>query len=414
MEGCNTAGQNRLDLTQAYSGPFCTMNLADHGAEVIKIETPEKGDQTRGWGPMENGYSGYYAYINRNKKGITLNLKTEEGKQIFTELLKTADVVCENYKVGVLERLGFSYEKMKAINPGIIYGSISGFGLSGDLASRPAYDIVAQAMSGMMSVTGFPDGAPCKLGPSIGDNYTGAYLCMGVLMALYEREKTGAGRRIDVAMMDTLFSVMENFVVEYTIAGKTPHRAGNQDPSIAPFDSFRAKDGDFVMGCGTDKMYASLCGAMEREELAKDPRFLTNLDRCENYGALKPLIEAWTTTKTVKELEKIISGLSIPFGEILNIPQAAEHPQTKERNMLWNVYQSGMERTIRIPGTPIKIHGEADEPRKAAPLLDEDNASVFGELGYDAASVEDLENQYAEGQLLLERLEMGHNLLGGR
>ena len=299
-----------LDLTQAYSGPFCTMNLADHGAEVIKIETPEKGDQTRGWGPMENGYSGYYAYINRNKKGITLNLKTEEGKQIFTELLKTADVVCENYKVGVLERLGFSYEKMKAINPGIIYGSISGFGLSGDLASRPAYDIVAQAMSGMMSVTGFPDGAPCKIGPSIGDNYTGAYLCMGVLMALYEREKTGAGRRIDVAMMDTLFSVMENFVVEYTVAGKTPHRAGNQDPSIAPFDSFRAKDGDFVMGCGTDKMYASLCGAMEREDLAKDPRFLTNLDCCENYGALKPLIEAWTTTKTVKELEKIISGLN--------------------------------------------------------------------------------------------------------
>ena len=203
-----------LDLTQAYSGPFCTMNLADHGAEVIKIETPEKGDQTRGWGPMENGYSGYYAYINRNKKGITLNLKTEGGKQIFTELLKTADVVCENYKVGVLERLGFSYEKMKAINPRIIYGSISGFGLSGDLASRPAYDIVAQAMSGMMSVTGFPDGAPCKIGPSIGDNYTGAYLCMGVLMALYEREKTGTGRRIDVAMMDTLFSVMENFVVE--------------------------------------------------------------------------------------------------------------------------------------------------------------------------------------------------------
>ena len=242
-----------LDLTQAYSGPFCTMNLADHGAEVIKIETPCAGDQTRGWGPMENGFSGYYAYVNRNKKGMTLNLKTEEGKQIFTELLKTADVVCENYKVGVLERLGFPYEKMKEINPRIIYGSISGFGLTGDLAARPAYDIVAQAMSGMMSVTGFQDGPPCKIGPSVGDNYSGAYLCMGILMALYEREKTGVGRRVDVAMMDTLFSVMENFVVEYTIAGKTPHRAGNQDPSIAPFDSFHAKDGDFVMRCGTTR-----------------------------------------------------------------------------------------------------------------------------------------------------------------
>ena len=168
-----------LDLTQAYSGPFCTMNLADHGAEVIKIETPCAGDQTRGWGPMENGFSGYYAYVNRNKKGMTLNLKTEEGKQIFTELLKTADVVCENYKVGVLERLGFPYEKMKEINPRIIYGSISGFGLTGDLAARPAYDIVAQAMSGMMSVTGFQDGPPCKIGPSVGDNYSGAYLCTG-------------------------------------------------------------------------------------------------------------------------------------------------------------------------------------------------------------------------------------------
>ncbi len=376
-----------LDLTQAYSGPFCTMNLADHGAEVIKIETPGKGDQTRSWGPMENDYSGYYAYINRNKKGVTLNLKSEEGKKIFTELLKTADVVCENYKVGVLERLGFSYEKMKEINPRIIYGSISGFGLTGDLAPRPAYDIVAQAMSGMMSVTGFADGPPCKIGPSVGDNYTGAYLCMGILMALYEREKTGEGRRIDVAMMDTLFSVMENFVVEYTIAGKTPHRAGNQDPSIAPFDSFHAKDGDFVMGCGTDKMYAALCGAMGREELITDPRFVTNLDRCDNYGELKPMIEEWTTTKTVKELEEIISGLAIPFGEILTIPQTAEHPQTKERNMLWDVYQPGMDRNIRIPGTPIKIHGEADEAQKAAPLLGEDNAQIYCQLGYSEADL---------------------------
>ena len=370
-----------LDLTQAYSGPFCTMNLADHGAEVIKIETPNGGDQTRAWGPLANDYSGYFAYINRNKKGMTLNLKSEEGKKIFTELLKTADVVCENYKVGVLERLGFSYEVMKEINPRIIYGSISGHGLTGDLATRPAYDIVAQAMSGMMSVTGFQDGPPCKIGPSVGDNYSGAYLCMGILMALYEREQTGVGRRIDVAMVDTLFSVMENFVVEYTIDGKTPHRAGNQDPSIAPFDSFHAKDGDFVMGCGTNKMFAELCGAMGREELIEDPRFVTNVARCENYlQDLKPIIEEWTTTKTVAEMEEIITGLKIPFGQIQNIPQAAEHPQTKERNMLWNVYQPGMDKEIRIPGTPIKIHGEADECQKAAPLLGEDNEAILCEL----------------------------------
>lgn len=384
-----------LDLTQAYSGPFCTMNLADHGAEVIKIERPGSGDQTRAWGPMENDFSGYYAYINRNKKGITLNLASEEGKKIFTELVKTADVVCENYKVGVLEKLGFSYDVLKEINPRIIYGSISGFGLTGDLASRPCYDIVAQAMSGMMSVTGFADGPPCKIGPSVGDSYTGAYLCMGVLMALYEREKTGVGRRIDVAMVDTLYSTMENFVVEYTIAGKHPHRAGNQDPSIAPFDSFHAKDADFVMGCGTDRMFAGLCKAMNREDLINDPRFVTNLDRCDNYlKDLKPVIEEWTQTKTVAELEEIICGLSIPFGPILTIPEISDHPLIKERNMLWDVYQPGMNKTIRIPGSPIKIHGEEDNAQKGSPILGEDNAAIYKEvLGLSDEKIKELEEQ---------------------
>ncbi len=371
-----------LDLTQAYSGPFCTMNLADHGAEVIKIERPGIGDQTRAWGPMVHGQSGYYAYVNRNKKGITLDLRQEEGKEIFRKLLKTADVVCENYKVGVLERLGFSYEEMKKINPRIIYGSISGFGLEGPLASRPCYDIVAQAMSGMMSVTGFPDGPPCKIGPSIADNYTGAYLCIGILMALYQREKTGEGQRLDIAMVDTLFSVMENLVVEYTIAGKTPHRAGNQDPSIAPFDSFRAKDGEFVMGCGTDKMFADLCHLMGKEELITDPLYSTNIARCDNYlSGLKEIIEQWSMTKTVDELEALITGIQIPFGNILNIPQIAEHPQIKVRNMLVEVEQPGMGK-IRIPGTPIKMHGKSDDIEKAAPLLGEDNENVLkGLLG---------------------------------
>lgn len=370
-----------LDLTQAYSGPFCTMNLADHGAEVIKIERPGTGDQTRAWGPFKNDFSGYYAYINRNKKGITLDLSKEEGKEVFRKLLKTADVVCENYRVGVLEKLGFSYEEMKKINPGIIYGSISGYGLEGPYAKRPAYDIVAQAMSGMMSVTGFPDGPPCKIGPSVGDNYTGAYLCMGILMALYQREKTGEGQRLDVSMIDTLYSVMENFVVEYTIDGKTPHRAGNQDPSIAPFDSFRAKDGDFVMGCGTNKMFAALCGAMGREELITNPLYDTNVHRCENYlPDLKKIIEDWSMTKTVDELEEIIVGIGIPFGNILNIPQITEHPIMKQRNMLWEVEQPGMNAKIRIPGSPIKMHGKPDEITKPAPQLGEDNDVILKEL----------------------------------
>ena len=377
-----------LDLTQAYSGPFCTMNLADHGAEVIKIEVPGFGEQSRAWGPQVNGCSGFYVYLNRNKQGMTLNLKSEEGKKIFTELLKTADVVCENYKVGVLAKLGFSYEVMKEINPRIIYGSISGYGLTGDLAKRPAYDIVAQAMSGMMTVTGFPECGPTKVGPSIGDNYSGAYLTMGILMALYEREKTGVGRRIDISMMDTLFSIMENLVMNYTIAGLTPKQEGNADPTLAPFDSFDAKDGKFVMGVGTEKMWSDLCNAMGRPELIEDSRFCSTIKRCENYKpTLKNIVEEWTTTKTVDELESIIVPLNIPFGRIQTIPQAAEHPQIKERNMLWTVYQPEMERDIRMPGTPIKIHGEPDEIQKAAPALGEDNDKILSSIGYTAEQI---------------------------
>jgi len=384
-------GVRVLDLTQAYSGPFCTMQLADFGAEVIKIERRNVGDQTRGWGPMHNGHSGYYAYINRNKEGMTLDLRSEEGKKVFLDLVKEADVVCENYKVGVMEKLGLGYDVLKEVNPRIIYGSISGFGLEGPLAKRPAYDIVAQAMSGMMSITGFPDAPPTKIGPSMGDNFSGAFLCMGVLMALYEREKTGVGRRLDIAMLDTLFSVMENFVIQYTIAGVVPHRNGNADPSLAPFDSFHAKDGDFVMGTGVDDMFVRLSEVMGRPELAKDPRFETNIQRCYNYAELKPEIEKWTMTKTVAELEEIIVGIQIPFGHILNIAEAAEHPQIKARNMLWKVYQPGMDEEITFPGTPIKMHGLEDKCEKAAPLLGEDNEKILRNvLGYSEEKIAQL------------------------
>lgn len=370
-----------LDLTQAYSGPFCTMNLADFGAEVIKIERPGTGDQTRTWGPFKNDYSAYFAYINRNKQGVTLDLSTTEGKDVFFKLVEAADVVCENFRVGTMEKLGLGYEELKKVNPRIIYGSISGFGLEGPLSKRPCYDIIAQGMSGMMSVTGYPENPPVKIGPSVGDNYSGAYLCMGILSALYNREKTGEGQRIDVAMVDTLFSIMENFVVKYTVTGETPMRAGNIDPGIAPFDSFQAKDAQFVMGCGTDKMFAALCQAMGREDLITDPRYDTNEKRCDNYlPGLKATIEEWSTTKTVAELEEIIVACGIPFGPIMDIPQIAEHDLIKRRNMLWTVNQPGMDSDIRIPGSPVKFHGLPDEPRKASPQLGEDNDSVYSRI----------------------------------
>ena len=374
-------GVRVLDLTQAYSGPFCTMNLADHGAEVIKIERPKTGDQTRTWGPFLNDFSAYFAYVNRNKKGITLDLSSEEGKKIFKGLVKEADVVVENFKVGTMDKLGLGYDILKEINPSIIYGSISGFGLEGDMAKRPCYDIVAQAMSGMMSVTGYPDAPPVKIGPSVGDSYSGAYLCIGVLMALNKRCQTGEGSRIDISMVDTLFSTMENFVVKYTVEGETPTRNGNVDPGIAPFDSFQAKDGMFVMGCGTDRMFAGLCEAMGREELLTDPRFDTNGKRCDNYQPdLKDIVEEWTMTKTIDELEEIICARKIPFGRIQDIPTVTESDLIKGRNMIWEVEQPGMDATVRIPGCPVKIHGEEDAVQKASPQLGEDTEAVLEEL----------------------------------
>ena len=369
-----------LDLTQAYSGPFCTMNLADHGATVIKIERPPVGDQTRTWVPMKNGASAYYALINRNKKSLSLDLRTEKGKDVFRKLVEKADVVCENFRPGTMEKLGLGYDDLRPLNPRLIYASISGFGLTGPLSSRPAYDIVAQGMSGMMSITGFPDSPPTKIGPSIGDSFTGAYLMQGVLMGLYNREKTGQGHRLDVAMMDTLFSVLENAVVTYTVEGVIPGRVGNIDPATAPFDTFEASDGTFVLGAATDKMWQKLCNLMGKPELITDQRFLTTELRCKHYNPdMKELIEAWTTTKTIDEMEEILVEAGIPFGRVLNVAEATEHPQTRARNMIQEVESPGLGKA-RICGIPVKVRGVSDNIEKGAPALGEHNDEILQSL----------------------------------
>ncbi len=389
-------GVTVLDLTQAYSGPFCTMHLADHGATVIKLERPPKGDQTRSWGPFKNGASAYYALINRNKKGVTLDLSSDKGKDVFRAMVARADVVCENFRVGTMEKLGLGYEDLKKVNPRIIYASISGFGLQGPLSSRPAYDIVAQGMSGMMSITGFPDSPPTKIGPSLGDNYTGSYLALGIAMALFNREKTGQGHRLDVAMLDTLYSAMENAVVTYTVEDVVPGRVGNIDPAIAPFDSFDAKDGMFVMGVGTDKMWQELCRAMGRPELGTDPRYATNDLRCKNYlPDMKAALLEWTTTKTIAEIETILVDMGIPFGPVLNIAEITEHPQIKARNMIQEVDDPALGK-VRLCGIPIKVQGSSDNIEKPAPRLGEHTEEVLASfLGLDRAAIEELKQAKA-------------------
>jgi CoA:oxalate CoA-transferase len=379
-----------IDLTTAYSGPFCTMHLGDHGAEVIKVEYPGIGEQSRTWGPFKNGKSGYYNFLNRNKKGITLNLKHEKGKKILRELVKQADVLVENFKVGTLEKLGLGYDDLKAINPKLIYASISGFGLTGTYANRPCYDIVAQAMSGIMTITGFPGNPPTKVGPSIGDNYTGTYLSLGIMLALFYRERTGQGQRVDVSMLDTLFSVLENAVVTNTLTGEIPRQIGNADPGIAPFDVFEAKDGYLAVGVGTQQQWERFCQVMEREDLINDDKYNTNQKRVENYEPdLQNIVSEWVSRFTRLEVEDMLVAVGVCVGPVLKVDETVRHPQIRTREMVVEIDTPELGK-ISIPGVPIKLSISPGKVSKAAPTVGENNTETLIDLGYSAKDIEEL------------------------
>lgn len=388
-------GVRVLDLTHAYNGPFCTTLLADNGAEVIKIESLD-GDQCRYWGPMDpkSGESGYFTFLNRNKKGVTLNLKSEKGKELFLEMVKTADVVVENFRVGVMKKLGIDYEVLKQVNPRIILASGSGFGQYGPISNRPCYDIVAQSMGGMVNLTGFPETPPTKVGPSVADNVTGIYLCVGILMALYNREKTGQGQTIDVAMVDTIFTLLENSIITTTLTGVTPQRQGNIDPSIAPFDIYKAKDGYVAVGVGTDKLWSIFCKMIGKSELIDDPRYLTNELRCQNYiPGLQSTIAEWVKHRSKKEIEEMFDKAGIPCGPVLDMKEAIEHPHIQAREMMVHVEHPTIG-DMYIQGVPIKLSktpGSVDTP---APLLGQHNEEVYGMFG---VSKEELAKLKEEG-----------------
>ena len=329
-------GLKVIDLTTALNGPFCTMILADYGAEVLKIE-PLGGEQCRTWGPLDekSGESGFFNYVNRNKKGATLNLKTEKGLQMFYELVKDADILVENYRGGVTKKLKIDYETIRKINPNIIYSSGSGFGQYGPITHRPCYDIVAQAMGGMVNLTGFKDTDPVKVGPSVADHVAGIYLAVGTLLALHHRDVTGEGQHVDVAMFDTIFSLLENALVNYTVGGFISQRNGNVDPSIAPFDIFKCKDGFVALGVGNDKLFQTFCRTIGHEELLEDPRYTTNELRCNNYVPdLQNVIISWCEQYTKSEVEAIMDEAGIPCGPVLDVKEAIEHPHIQARDMM--------------------------------------------------------------------------------
>jgi CoA:oxalate CoA-transferase len=380
-----------IELCHAYNGPFCCMLLADQGAEVLKIEPPE-GDQCREFFPFHEtgGESAFYTYLNRNKKGGVLNLKTGKGRELLYDLVKTADVVVENYRSGVAKKLKVDYETLRGINPRIIYAAGSGFGQYGPLSHRPCYDMVAQAMGGMIYMTGYTDAPPVKCGPSVADNVTGTFLCVGILTALLHREKTGRGQMVDVSMVDTIFSLLENAIPLYTANRVITERKGNIDPTIAPFDVFEARDGYVAMGVGTDRLFRSMCEAMGMPDLAKDPRYATNSLRVEHYlPDLQKIINDWTREKTKAELEGIFEKAGVPCGPVLNMREAIEHPHIRAREMMVHI-QHPTVGDCYVQGVPIKLSetpGSVDSP---APLLGQHTGEIFGLTG---AEVEKLKEE---------------------
>ena len=369
------SGVTVIDLSHVLAGPFGTTILCDLGARVIKVEPPGHGDDTRTYGPFVEGQSLYFSFVNRGKESIVLNLKEDADREIFFNMVRKADVVVENFRPGTMDKLGLSYETLSKMNPRLIYASNSGFGQTGPLAKYPAYDTIIQAMSGIMSVTGFPDGPPTRVGTSLSDLCAGVFLFCGIASALYAREKSGKGSRIDIAMLDSTMAFLEHGLMEYVANGKAPGRIGNRHPFITPFDTFDAADRPFAICAGNDKLFAALCEAIGKPELATQPRFKTNFDRMTNNVALKAELESALKTQPAAHWLKVIDAAGVPVAPLLDIAEAAEHPQTKARNM---VIEAG---GIRMPGNPVKISGYEDPAvRIGAPDLDQHGPALRKEF----------------------------------
>lgn len=362
-----------LDLSRVLAGPFCSMILGDFGAEVIKIENPEGGDDTRAWGPpFLEGESAYFLSVNRNKKSVTVNLKTEEGKKFVWDLVKESDVFLENFRPGTLDKLGFSYEAVAKVNPKMVYASISGYGQTGPEKMRPGYDLVAQGMSGMMELTGSPEGPPTKVGTSIADLVAGLYCTIGILLALQARQRTGKGQRVDVSLLDGQISLLTYQAGIYFASGKVPRRRGNQHPTICPYETFHAKDGYINLAVGSEKLWAKFCEVIGKPELKNDPKFATNKNRVENHDALFPILDKMIGKKPVNYWLELFDKSGIPAGPILPVDKVFQHPQVIAREMVSEVLHKKIGK-MKLIGIPIKLSETPGSIRLPPPLLGEHN-----------------------------------------
>ncbi len=354
-----------LDLTRVLAGPFCTMLLAELGARVIKIENPAGGDDSRAFDPFVEGKSAYFLSLNRGKESIALDLKGEADRELFLAMVRRADVLVENFRPGTMDRLGLGYARLREENPRLVYAAVSGFGQTGPWSHKPAYDMIVQAMGGLMSVTGHPGGPPTKAGTSIGDIAGGLFTLSGIAAALYHRERTGEGMQVDVSMLDGQIAILESAVMRYAVTGKAPGPIGNRHPSITPFEPFDCADRPLIIAAGNDPLFGKLCAALGRPELAADPRFVSNRDRTRHPEELKHELESVLRTRPAVEWMATLEAAGVPCALIHTVADAVEHPQVKARNMI--VSADG----LRMAGNPIKLSAfEEKAERRPAPDLD--------------------------------------------
>jgi formyl-CoA transferase len=392
-----------LDLTRAMAGPFCTMMLGDLGADVIKVERPGRGDDSRAWGPPfvgkpygpYPGESAYFISANRNKRSITVNLKSPEGQEIVRRLAEVSDVLMENFRTGVLDEMGLGYEDLRALNPRLVYCSISGYGRNGPYAERPGYDFIIQAEGGMMGITGPEEGPPYRVGVPIVDITAGMFATAAVLAALRARDLTGEGQLVDISLLDTQVALLANVASNYLNGRVEPRRLGNAHPNIAPYEAFRARDRWFALAAANERQWAVLCDLIGRPDLKDDPRFATNGARVSNRTELVPLLNDVFVTRNADEWLADLREAGLPCGPINTVPEVFAHPQAQARGLVLETEHPTAGR-VRLTGFPYKLSQTPAEVRLSPPRLGQHTEEVLtGLLGYSAEEVAALREQQA-------------------
>ncbi len=379
-----------LDLTRILSGPFATMTLADLGADVIKIEQPGSGDDTRQWGPpFQGGEAAYFLSVNRNKRSLAVDLKTAEGLQIVQELARRADVVVENFRPGTAARLGLGYDELSRENPGLVYASISGYGQTGPDAERAGYDAIAQARSGIMSVTGETDGPPVRVGVSSADLVAGMWATIGILAALHEKQRTGAGQWVDISLLDGSVSWLTYVSSGYFASGEIPKRYGSAHPTIAPYQAFPTADGFVMVAVGNDSLWRKYAAAIGREDLAEDERFASNPSRVAWRETLVPLLEQVMRTRTTAEWVAALDASGVPVGPIQTVDEALRDPQVLARNMVSELVHPTAG-PMKVVGCPVRLTRTPPSVRTAPPLLGQETDEILGELGFSTDRIRTL------------------------